>query len=429
MFKYLFAILGLFLTQSFHLPENESGTNDLLVSIDIEANMKKMEIINLSQFTNNIKYVPLENKEDLYFANFSQLVFSEDLCILSSSQGCLLYDTGGHFISRIGRRGRGPGEYQSARLIGFDSRKNIYLRSSEDLFEFQKDGSFVNKYSRSLLIDNKHYLHSGFMVNDSMILGYVVNSTGQEKYRALIINKQGDIKYSFRNYELFKPDRMPTDGMEGSLTHYYRFNNSIFYKELYNDTLFSLSDKYELIPRYAFNFGRFKEPLSSRAKFIVERDMMKYMYISFVYHTEEYLFLDCNFGNQFPVKRLTPMQLLFGAKLSWYTTRSVLGIYDKRIGKLIFCKPTSTDNPLFTSGIYNDIDAGPRFFPTKQVNDSTMVMWVTAKDLKDHIASNDFKNNIPKYPTKKKEIEKLANSLSEFDNPVLMFVTIKNLDK
>jgi len=32
---------------------------------------------------------------------------------------------------------------------------------------------------------------------------------------------------------------------------------------------------------------------------------------------------------------------------------------------------------------------------------------------------------VPKYPEKKKELEKLADSLSVFDNPVLMFVTFK----
>jgi hypothetical protein len=54
-----------------------------------------------------------------------------------------------------------------------------------------------------------------------------------------------------------------------------------------------------------------------------------------------------------------------------------------------------------------------------------MVMWIEAKQFKDHIASDDFKNNFPKYPEKKKELEKLSNSLSVFDNPVLMFVTFK----
>ena len=102
-----------------------------------------------------------------------------------------------------------------------------------------------------------------------------------------------------------------------------------------------------------------------------------------------------------------------------------MGIYDKQTQKLTFCKPTSTDNPLFTSGLFNDIDAGARFFPKNQVNDSTMVMSIEAKQLKDHVASADFKNTVPKYPEKKQQLEERANILTEFDNPVLMFVTFK----
>ena len=45
--------------------------------------------------------------------------------------------------------------------------------------------------------------------------------------------------------------------------------------------------------------------------------------------------------------------------------------------------------------------------------------------IKVRVASNEFKNSSPKYPEKKKELEKLANSLKETDNPVLMMVRLK----
>jgi len=53
-----------------------------------------------------------------------------------------------------------------------------------------------------------------------------------------------------------------------------------------------------------------------------------------------------------------------------------------------------------------------------------MVMCLYARELHDHVESTDFINNVPKYPEKKKKLEELANGLSEFDNPVLMFMTI-----
>jgi hypothetical protein len=41
------------------------------------------------------------------------------------------------------------------------------------------------------------------------------------------------------------------------------------------------------------------------------------------------------------------------------------------------------------------------------------------------VTGNEFKNSSTKYPEKNKELEKLANSLKETDNPLLMMVRLK----
>ncbi len=55
----------------------------------------------------------------------------------------------------------------------------------------------------------------------------------------------------------------------------------------------------------------------------------------------------------------------------------------------------------------------------------TLISWIDAIKVKAHVASEAFKNSTPKYPEKKKELEKLANSLKETDNLVLMLVRLK----
>jgi hypothetical protein len=45
--------------------------------------------------------------------------------------------------------------------------------------------------------------------------------------------------------------------------------------------------------------------------------------------------------------------------------------------------------------------------------------------LRAYVLSNEFKNTTPKYPEKKKELEKLANRLTETDNLVLTLVRLK----
>ena len=53
-------------------------------------------------------------------------------------------------------------------------------------------------------------------------------------------------------------------------------------------------------------------------------------------------------------------------------------------------------------------------------------MWIDAYIIKEHVASEASKNSNPKFPEKKKELEKLAASLDENDNPVLMLVKLKD---
>ena len=148
-----------------------------------------------------------------------------------------------------------------------------------------------------------------------------------------------------------------------------------------------------------------------------------YIFVWDVFQAENILLLNCHFGNRFPAKRLTEKTTQIGT--TWLNTNYMLGVYDKRNGEFKFCKPSNTDNSLFTTGIYNDIDGGPRFFPDQMVNDSTMVMFLDAKKFKDHMNSEDFKNSTPKYSDKKIQLEEFSGKISEMDNSIMMFVTFK----
>ena len=77
------------------------------------------------------------------------------------------------------------------------------------------------------------------------------------------------------------------------------------------------------------------------------------------------------------------------------------------------------------NGLINDLDGGPNIWPKTTKDDNTLVAWIDAIRLKNHVASDAFKNSKPKYPEKKKELERLANSLKETDNPILILVRLK----
>jgi hypothetical protein len=395
--------------------------NDIQV-IDIGSNFN-WKVTNLSSFAENIRYIPLETIESLTLSGIVDAVVSDNMILVSDRRNCLLYDFKGNFIAKIGNKGRGPGEYQylSNIGIGFGPDPKIYVSSLYDIYEYNTNGVFINKYVKSLSINDTSAAFRWSIIHDSLFFGHIPNNTGKVELKAIIKDKYGNVKHTFKNYDLFSRDHDVASGFENNVS-IYQFKDSIFYKEFFNDTLFYLNNQYGLVSKYVFDLGKFKLQIPDRVKLSGEI-IYNHLFIWYVFQTEDHLFINCQFGNYFPAKRITPKA--FGPTIALYNTTYGLGIYDKKSKELYFCKPTSTDNPLFTSGIYNDIDAGPRFFPNMQINDSTLVMWIAINELKDHIKSDDFKDNVSVNPEKKNRLKKLADSLSILDNPVLMFVTFK----
>ncbi len=100
----------------------------------------------------------------------------------------------------------------------------------------------------------------------------------------------------------------------------------------------------------------------------------------------------------------------------------------ERSNALIYNKKSGTvDNYPGTeeyAGIPNDWDGGISFYPG--TNDKNIcVQVVDSYRLIEHANSPEFQNSTPQYPGKKAELEELAKSLNENDNPVLMLVKLK----
>jgi hypothetical protein len=402
--------------------------------IDISSNIYTMEKISLSQFNCNIHYIPLEaNSNSLLLWTYMNLVdFSDKYILYSDGKLCMLYDNEGHFIRQIGSRGRGPGEYTGINsVILKNSRILVHDFYTDDIIEYKLDGTFQNRFKSGFTANGKQRLEDVIMLNDSMIFGNVENRTGKEENKALIITTSGDIKHYYKNYIIFTLESGVNHAKAPGKAIYYKYKNKIFFKEFLNDTLFILNTKYTLDPVFAFNLGKYTETLSDRGKSWSQIDLSSFINIDKIFPTENYLILVCNFNKYFPAKRLTPEKLTLPGMedyTQWYNSKKVLGVYDQRSGNLIFSEPTSTDNHLFTTGFYNDIDAGPRFMPDMLVNDSTMVMKIRPDHFMEHIESNDFKTTNPLIPGRKEGLKYFADSLKKagFDNPVLMFVTFKN---
>ncbi|MCE5345660.1 MAG: hypothetical protein LLG13_05120 [Bacteroidales bacterium] len=108
-----------------------------------------------------------------------------------------------------------------------------------------------------------------------------------------------------------------------------------------------------------------------------------------------------------------------------YEDQRVVALIDKSSKKSYLNYLNDND---IDAGILNNLDGGTMLEPKSYFEENGreyMIGFVTPYKLKIHVTSSEFKNATPSSFEKKKELEKLANSLKETDNPVLMIVRLK----
>jgi hypothetical protein len=114
-----------------------------------------------------------------------------------------------------------------------------------------------------------------------------------------------------------------------------------------------------------------------------------------------------------------------------YLERSAICFIDKRSKKTCLAMKYEIVPESFSKTIpnlYNDLDGGMplmdvRYYSEK--DEEYITTLINPSELKTYLSSPAFRESVPKYPEKKKELELLANSLKETDNPVLMMVRLK----
>ncbi len=421
----IFITINLVVFSFLFLCFNPSNTK--INNIDLESNIGNFKAITLSQINAEINYLPLTGSKVSLMNRIESMDMdvSSDFILINDYRQCLLYDKKGNQIAKIYQQGRSENEKGILLKSRFGPHNIIYIKSY-DFMEFDYTGKYLKTIDFNKNKDPNFYFSSWTPINDSLIFVQIPNSSGHEMSKVTIFNLNGYPVYKYRNYKTLNRPRGIISSIDAE-ANFNVYNNHVYFKERLNDTMFYLNPTFKLVPELVFNLGKHSEPDSLREMFPPGRgNPLGYVYVDNSFQSKDYLMLDCFFSHNIPAPEKVPgLKQWWEEGKPWYNTTRVLGLYNKSIKTLSFSKLTSTANTLFTTGLYNDIDAGPRFYPFKQVNDSTFVMWMTASSFKDHIASDDFKNNNVKFPDRKKSVEELANKITDLDELILMYLTIK----
>lgn len=190
-----------------------------------------------------------------------------------------------------------------------------------------------------------------------------------------------------------------------SQSRMYKFENRIYQWSPYSDTVFSIAPDLSYKPIMIINPGEHRLPKSD---FRSIEEIKRYFQPHYLMETTHFLIIRYYWDN-----------------------KVTIALIDKKNNKPYLEHLKSGGAALGSNligGIFNDLDSGVRFQPEnyfEEGNREYLVGLINAFQITALLGSEEFRISTPKLPEKKQELEKLAKSIIETDNQILMIIRLK----
>ena len=240
---------------------------DGITVIDLKS--AKSAEIPVSSYFSSVEYIPLESTKESIFKTQAEIFVSDKDIVVIDSRQILLFDRKtGKFKHTVGQFGQGPNEFDN--LIGstyYESSNTILVSKGNQWLEIncetglsqtnnKPDVSDFMVYSSNSNLNKMYFrsmppvLHSA-KIHDNCYVGYIHNLSGDNPVKLIFYDRNGTILSKIPNYLTFENNE---NVMIQHPAFFYTSAKSILFKEMFNDTIFSLSEK-NASPVYVFDLG------------------------------------------------------------------------------------------------------------------------------------------------------------------------------
>ncbi len=401
MRKYVIPLLFVAAISCSKIQKNEPVTKsplDSLIVIDLEANITNYKEIPLSEISDSIIYIPLETSKKSIIGKVFQYGVYDDAIIINTLNEVIVFNRAGKFINKIGRRGKGPNEFNYANSVDYYNNY-ISILTTNKVLEFSKNNRLIRRIGLSQSGDQIMVLSPNSFAQSFK------NSYGNADYILQTFNDKGEVLLSKSPVETFKFTGSTLTHFSGFEKSFSRFKSDVLFREEYNDTVYAFKSDYLLTPKYHVNLGKYKIPIHHRLEYLNDEDKFKkvaqnYLKYSFL-EASDYIFLNYHSRSKG-----------FGSYSHGFATyfkndQTFFSIGHKEQGKA-------------KSGFLNDVDGGLGFIPEGTTSDGRIAhVLIYPYELKSYFKSS--KNKI----LSGSQLEELLDNIQESDNPVLMLVKLK----
>ncbi|PCH68237.1 MAG: hypothetical protein COC06_09910 [Bacteroidales bacterium] len=249
--------------------------NILEINFDKEYNE-----LDISQFY-NATFIPLELNPNSCIGSVDKVIVHKDniyIMDLYQTKSVYKFNLKGRFITKVGRQGKGNGEYLS--LKDFNIKDDLlYLSSQYDnkIYVYKLNGEFLRVIPLNGTVGTKFSIlnNSSFVIN---------TADGSNKSSAF---------YKF-NGKLLGETSSSKDFLHwlNPLSFCY-YNDTTYMYFAFNNVIYSANEQ-ELVPVCELNFGKYNFPLeriNSKKEFMSSVDNGNYYTMSYFSLSENYIFM------------------------------------------------------------------------------------------------------------------------------------------
>jgi hypothetical protein len=373
-------------------------------TVDLYNAFENKKEVYLSQFVEDPEYIPLELTQNSVLAGMTPpFIITEEYIIVRFRQVLIFDRNTGKFIKGVGIKGRGPDEYEFLAMENFYNEENdvFYAKNfgSSHLLIYNLEGKMTGRIKFPILPDPTNHTgrfkpnYQGYL--DSATFAYAVSNYSQTEKKKLVIYTNDSIIRVFPNYLKWGDGvDLVTRTFTFGDVHFMKWDNNLYFKELFNDTLFKVT-KEELLPRLIFDGGKYSFPYESQGAILDDIELMyDYFLIWDMDENSRHLFFQLGYNK----KRYT-------------------GYYDKSSKTTQICEYSEETKK---SGLTDDINNFLPVTPTNFTKNNEMVAFFNAEDIINWIDAN---------PEKKEILSKKftwLDTIDEMSNPVIFIAKCKD---
>lgn len=348
---------------------------------------------NLSDIAVNVGYIPLETLDASIVDNIHLFKVRNNFFYVGTLKNIFCFNSSGKFLFKLDKSGRGPEEYEGFNDFDIDSEnKYIVLSANKELVLFQQSSSGFSFYKKIKLIESPEII--SFTGPSKNILVQYSNVSGVNTLTQELISITGKSLRIWPNYMKYVKKPGMTIMWKNEITS-FRNGDNFFSKDIGNDTIFKYNEMDGQNPFIILNSKHRRLTPEVRSD---------------VFHLADHM------NEYFTMQRLlgTNRYLYYIYKLDQKINHEVLDLQNKiryKVSEKYFLK--------------DDISGGVNFEPRYCYN-GLFYSWIEANKLKSYAATDAFKAAKVKNSAKFSSLRSQIETLSEFDNPVIIVVTVKN---